>query len=167
MDKAINIIGASLRDLETVPAVRAAQAMRRKLVELNRGWAADAQAANKPFQPVHIGIGLNTGECCVGNFGSIHRFNYSVLGDHVNLASRLEGATKFYRATILASETTRRLSPELAWLEVDNVRALGKTQAVKVFALAGTGVESRSAGFSALADIHDRMPLILASDALC
>ena len=70
-------------------AVRAAQAMRRKLVDLNRHWAAEAQSAGRPFRPVRIGIGINTGECCVGNYGSEQHFNYSLLGDPVNLASRL------------------------------------------------------------------------------
>src|SRR5215472_18499594 len=72
-------------------AVRAAQAMRRKLVELNRGWEAEAQAAGNVFWPVRMGIGINSGECCVGNYGSQQHFNYSLLGDPVNLASRLEG----------------------------------------------------------------------------
>jgi adenylate cyclase len=64
-------------------------------------------------------MGLATGECSVGNFGSIHRFDYSARGDQVNLASRLEGATKHFQLDILAAQATRELAPDFAWLEVD------------------------------------------------
>ena len=138
-------------------AARAALAMMRELDTLNEQWKARADARGEQHQEVKFGIGFATGECSVGNFGSTHRFAYSALGDRVNLASRLEGATKFYRTNILASEATRELTPDLAWLEVDNVRALGKTQAVKVFALAGSGIEAGSADFAVLADVHARM----------
>ncbi|HEY6257944.1 MAG TPA: adenylate/guanylate cyclase domain-containing protein, partial [Xanthobacteraceae bacterium] len=111
----------------------------------------------KTHQDVKIGIGLATGECCVGNFGSIHRFDYSVLGDDVNLASRLEAATKFYSVDILASAATRDLSPDFAWLEVDALRVKGKTEVARIYALAGDAGERQSAGFAALADIHERM----------
>ena len=77
-------------------AVRAAQAVRQKLFELNHGWEAEAQAVGKVFRPVRMGIGINTGECCVGNYGSQQHFNYSLLGDPVNLASRLESLSKIY-----------------------------------------------------------------------
>ncbi|MGH7030427.1 MAG: CHASE2 domain-containing protein, partial [Stellaceae bacterium] len=77
-------------------AVRAAQAMRRKLAGLNRVWLEEAAAAGNPFRPVQVGIGINTGECVVGNFGSEQHFDYSLLGDPVNLASRLEGLGKVY-----------------------------------------------------------------------
>ncbi len=89
-------------------AVRAAQAMRRELAELNVGWAAEAQAAGKPFRPVRFGIGINTGECCVGNFGSQQHFDYSLLGDPVNLASRLEGLGKVYGIDLVIGEETAR-----------------------------------------------------------
>src|SRR5205807_246419 len=71
-------------------AVAAAQEMRRKLIELNRAWAAEGR------RTIQVGIGINTGECSVGNFGSNQKFNYSLLGDPVNLSSRLEGLTKVY-----------------------------------------------------------------------
>src|SRR5262249_839087 len=78
-------------------AARAALAMIAALAALNRDWRARAHARGAAHDDVKVGIGLATGECCVGNFGSIHRFDYSVMGDTVNLASRLEGATKFYQ----------------------------------------------------------------------
>jgi adenylate cyclase len=138
-------------------AAGAALAMRNELVALNQRWASRADARGEPHQQVRFGIGLATGECSVGNFGSVHRQAYSVLGDHVNLASRLEGATKFYQTDILASETTRDLAPDLAWLEVDNVRVVGKTQATRIFTLPGDDIDPKSADFAALADRHGRL----------
>src|SRR6476646_9783857 len=82
-------------------AVAAAQDMRKKLVELNREWEAAALASGGVYRPLRIGIGINTGECCVGNFGSHQRFDYSLLGDPVNLASRLEGLGKLYGVDLI------------------------------------------------------------------
>jgi adenylate cyclase len=138
-------------------AARAALAMVGELVSLNRRWRERAQAFGASHSGVKFGIGLATGECCVGNFGSIHRFDYSVLGDHVNLASRLEAATKLYAVDILASAATRDLAPDLAWLEVDAARVKGKTEVTRIHVLAGDARERQSAAFAALADIHERM----------
>ena len=81
-------------------------------------------------------IGINSGEALVGNFGSRRRFNYSVMSDAVNLASRLEGANKFYGTTIIASETTVALAGEaFAWRELDAIRVKGRTQALKIYEL--------------------------------
>ncbi|HEY3911416.1 MAG TPA: adenylate/guanylate cyclase domain-containing protein [Stellaceae bacterium] len=120
-------------------AVRAAQAMRRKLVELNRVWQDEAAAAGKPWRPVQIGIGINTGECVVGNFGSEQHFDYSLLGDPVNLASRLEGLGKVYGIDlVIGEETAARLGdPELApaLIEIDLVAVKGKRHAGHVYTL--------------------------------
>jgi adenylate cyclase len=81
-------------------------------------------------------IGINSGEALVGNFGSQRRFNYSVMSDAVNLASRLEGANKFYGTTIIASETTVTLAGGVfAWRELDAIRVKGRNQALKIFEL--------------------------------
>ena len=81
-------------------------------------------------------IGINSGEALVGNFGSRRRFNYSVMSDSVNLASRLEGANKFYGTTIIASETTVALAGEaFGWRELDAVRVKGRNQALKIYEL--------------------------------
>ncbi|MBX9823834.1 MAG: adenylate/guanylate cyclase domain-containing protein [Xanthobacteraceae bacterium] len=79
-------------------------------------------------------IGLNSGEALVGNIGSRRRFNYTVMGDMVNLASRLEGANKLYGTTIIASDATvAQTGPAFTWRELDAIRVKGRTQAVKIY----------------------------------
>jgi adenylate cyclase len=138
-------------------ATRAVLAMTRELERLNERWRRRAEALGESHHDIRFGIGLATGDCYVGNFGSLQRFDYSVLGAPVNLASRLEGATKFYQTEILVAEATRALLPELAWLEADCSRFKGNTVVSRIYVLAGDEHERRSATFTALAELNERM----------
>jgi len=118
-------------------AVAAAHDMRKRLVELNKEWAAAGR------RQIHIGIGINTGECCVGNFGSQQRFDYSLLGDPVNLSSRLEGLTKQYGVDLVIGEDTAELlgeDPNL--IELDLVAVKGKSRAVRIYTILSHPVET-------------------------
>lgn len=139
-------------------ACTAALAMRAKLLDLNRDLTAEAEAAGRPPIALHVGIGLNTGVCCVGNMGSAQRFDYSALGDDVNLASRLEGQCKTYGvATILGNGTHEAVAGDFTTLELDLIRVKGKSEPERIHALLA-GPELRAdPGFGTLADRHAAM----------
>jgi adenylate cyclase len=119
-------------------ACAAALDMMKRLAVLNRERQEESKAAGQPFLPFRIGIGINTGRCLVGNLGSELRFNYSVLGDPVNVASRLEGQTKFYGVPILiGARTGEKTREKFAVLEIDLITVKGKTEPETVYALLG------------------------------
>ena len=89
--------------------------------------------AAKGWPAVEIGVGLNTGPMNVGDMGSSYRRAYTVLGDSVNLGSRLESITKFYGAKILIGEHTRALAPEFIYRYVDRIQVKGKNEPVRVY----------------------------------
>jgi adenylate cyclase len=119
-------------------ACAAALEMIDRLAVLNRERQAEANAAGQPFLPMRIGIGINTGRCLVGNLGSDLRFNYSVLGDPVNIAARLEGQTKFYGVpVIIGPKTGEKAKENFAILELDLVTVKGRTEPENIYALLG------------------------------
>ncbi len=108
-----------------------------RLAALNAELKEEAEMENREFKALRVGIGLNTGVCIVGNLGSEQRFDYSVLGDPVNLASRLEGQTKEYGFSVILGESTASAIPDYAMIELDHIAVKGKQEAVKIFGLLG------------------------------
>jgi len=129
-DAIMAIWGAPLADNDhAAKAVRASLASIKRLEQLQ-----EEELANEQPEKIEIGIGLNTGEMNVGNFGSTQRFDYTVIGDNVNLASRLEGLTKVYGCRILISESTRDAAgPGFFCRFIDRVRVKGKKLPVNIF----------------------------------
>ncbi len=138
-------------------ACESALAMIAALETINARLAAETGAEQRPFRPLKIGIGLNSGECVVGNMGSDQRFDYSVLGDAVNLASRLEGQSKTYGVDIVIGEATRAAAPTFAALELDLIAVKGKKEAVRIYALLGDTAAAQSPDFGALRERHGAM----------
>ena len=89
--------------------------------------------------PINVGIGISTGECIVGNMGSELRFDYSVIGDAVNLGARLEGQTRNYAGVdLLLSERTYHCCPSRSFMEVDRILVKGKSEKVRIYTPLGT-----------------------------
>ena len=132
-DAIVAVFGAPADDAgHAAGAVRAALRCQQKLAEMNRGPFAE--------RPLRQRIGLNSGEVLVGNIGSHRRFNYTVMGDAVNLASRLEGANKYFGTAVMASEATVRLAgPGFAWRELDQIKVKGRAQPVRIYEVLAQG----------------------------
>jgi adenylate cyclase len=137
--------------------VDSALAMRERLVLLNSELKLEAAARRQPDIEIGIGIGLNTGEACVGNVGSDQRFDYSALGDSVNLASRLEGQCKTYGVEIVVSESTKDEVKDYAVLELDLITVKGKTVPIRIFTVLGDSGKATDPAFQALADENAAM----------
>jgi adenylate cyclase len=135
-------------------ACRTALAMLEALGRLNIEWESECASTGKPFVPIRMGIGLNTGECVVGNVGSPQRFDYSVLGDAVNVAARFEEATKVFAAEIILGERTAAEAPHFALLELDALTPRGKDRPEMIFALLGDERVADSESFRAWETAH-------------
>ena len=109
-------------------AIVAAIEMRRALAELNE------ELKNEDIE-IHTGIGINTGPCIVGNMGSNSRFDYSVIGDAVNLASRLEGQCKEFDTDLIISEFTMKQAPSNEYEKLGEVTVKGKNELVSIYTI--------------------------------
>ena len=120
--------GAPLEDQDhSLHAIQAALSMKQNIVDLNQDFA------NRGWPQIRIGIGLSSGPVSVGNMGSEFRMAYTVLGDAVNLSSRLESITKQYGVTLLVSESTMAQAPGWIYQEVDLVKVVGKEIPITIY----------------------------------
>ena len=139
-------------------ACEAALDMLEKIDELNTVRELEAREGGHPFIPLKVGVGLNTGVGVVGNMGSELKFNYSVLGDSVNLASRLEGQSKEYGFPIIVgSKTALAVKDKFAILELDFIMVKGKKEPEVIYAVAGREETAHSGRFQRLRNLTIEM----------
>jgi adenylate cyclase len=150
---------APLDDREhQVNACDAALDMLERIDVLNRQREVEAKEGGHAFVPINVGVGLNTGACTVGNMGSDVKFNYSVLGDSVNLASRLEGQSKEYGFPIIVgSRTALAVKEKFAILELDFIMVKGKKEPEVIYAIAGREDTAQSGRFQRLRNLTIEM----------
>jgi len=141
-----------------INACEAALDMLARVDALNQQRQIEAEEADRPFIPLNVGVGLNTGTCVVGNMGSDMRFDYSVFGDSVNLASRLEGQSKEYGFPIIVGSRTALAAKEkFAILELDFIMVKGKKEPEVIYAIAGREDTAHSARFQRLRNLTIEM----------
>ena len=138
-------------------ACHSALVMMKELEALNLELVKEAKTGDSTTDSLRIGIGINTGTACVGNLGSEQRFDYSALGDSVNLASRLEGQSKTYGVDILLTEDTYRSASQLAAVELDLIQVVGKSEPTRIFALLGDEEVCTSTDFVRLVELQNEM----------
>ena len=150
---------APLDDKEhEINACEAAIDMLEKIDEVNKQREQEAAAGGHVYIPLNVGIGLNTGLGVVGNMGSDLKFNYSVLGDSVNLASRLEGQSKEYGFPIIVgSRTAMAVKEKFAILELDFIMVKGKKEPEVIYAIAGREDVAQSGHFQRLRNLTIEM----------
>ncbi len=139
-------------------ACSAAIDMLERIDELNNIPQEEAKEGLHPYIPLNVGVCLNTGLCVVGNMGSDLRFDYSVLGDSVNLASRLEGQSKEYGFPIIVgSKTAMAVKEKFAILELDFIMVKGKKEPEVIYAIAGREDVAQSGAFQRLRNLTIEM----------
>jgi len=139
-------------------AIKASIGMFEAMRLLNVERKREAEAAGKPFKELNIGVGINTGACVVGNMGSEQRFGYTVLGDAVNLASRLEGQSKSYGVGIvIGQETAFAVKDQFALLQLDLLAVKGKTEGVRIYTALGRNSMAADPKFKRNAGLHAAM----------
>ena len=136
-------------------ACDAVLAMSDALQDLKARYEADPDV--KWPDNLSIGVGLNTGVCCVGNLGSEQRFSYSMIGDAANLASRIEGLTKQYRVETLIGDSTAQQASGYALLDADDIRVVGRQTPERIHILAGSPDMAGTESFATLRAAHDAM----------
>jgi adenylate cyclase len=141
-------------DNHPLRACLAALGMRKTLERLNREDAFHLAQSSNPVRRIAIGIGVSTGPALVGNLGLESRFDYSCIGNTVNVASRVEGASKTVGYDIVVSGTTRAQSPGLAFLEAGSISLKGKTVREELHVLVGDADLAGSPAFIELARAH-------------
>ena len=121
-----------------IDGCRSALAMLAEMKPLNDRLEQEAKVEGRKHIPLKVGVGLNSGPAVVGNMGSDMRFDYSVLGDTVNLASRLEGQSKSYGMNVvIGTQTYEAVKNELAVIDLDFIRVKGKLEGVRIYGLLG------------------------------
>jgi adenylate cyclase len=139
-------------------ACEAALDMLDRVERLNREREEAAKTDGSLFIPINIGVGINTGSCVVGNMGSELRFDYSVLGDSVNVASRLEGQCKSYGLPIIIGSRTASVARDkFAVLELDFIAVKGKTEPDVVYAIVGRSDLASSGRFQRWRELNMNM----------
>jgi adenylate cyclase len=146
--------GAPLQDPDNARhALQAALGMIEELKVVQKAFEA------KGWPPIKIGIGLNTGTMTVGNMGSSFRMAYTVMGDAVNLGSRLESITKQYGVYIIVSEFTKAKVPDYVYRELDKIRVKGKDEPVSIFEPVGPEGSVDSGTLASVARYHEALAL--------
>jgi adenylate cyclase len=139
-------------------ACEAALDMLERVDALNQQREIEAKEGGSSYIPLNVGVGLNTGTCVVGNMGSDMRFDYSVFGDSVNLASRLEGQSKEYGFPIIVgSKTALAVKDKFAILELDFIMVKGKKEPEVIYAIAGREDTAQSGRFQRLRNLTIEM----------
>jgi adenylate cyclase len=138
-------------------ACETALVMLEEIAKVNVALKQEAEAESRPFYALNIGVGLNTGDVVVGNMGSTKKYGYTVMGDAVNLASRLEGQSKNYHVGTVIGEETQRQASEYAMLELDLVAVKGKQEAARIFTLVGRPDLARDPAFQAVRALTEKM----------
>jgi len=144
--------GAPLGDSKhAMNAVLASMEMQCTVQAMQRAFAM------KRWPQIHIGIGVSTGRMSVGNMGSRLRRAYTVMGDAVNLASRLEGITKEYGVDIIVSEATKNAAPDMVFRQIDRVRVKGRDAAINIYQPVGLSGEISKATLNDIQLFHEAL----------
>jgi adenylate cyclase len=139
-------------------ACEAALDMIERVDALNHERQRESSETGVRYLPIKMGIGINTGHCVVGNMGSELRFQYTVMGDSVNLASRLEGQTALHGVPILiGSRTAKAVTERFALLQVDSIRVRGKQEPEVIYTIVGRPDIAETSDFKSLRDYWAKM----------